>query len=337
MCTIIIHGIISEMNTKNLKNLIFFSLIIILSACAPSGQLSLPDSAFTDIPPTITPSSTLSPTTTQTPTPILSPTPLPSPTSTPRIHTVKLGETLGGIAWIYGVSVDKLMEMNPEIDPYVLTVDMQVVIPVETLPPANQTPEPTPVQLPLEGLNCLSDENSGVWCFVWVNNSSAESYENVIVSFNLADIDASAVNSIKEPAPLNVLLAGEKMPVAAYFPGPNPEQFQKSAQFSSAIPYNLESNRYLNAEVSMVTETPLLNKKMLRIEGTYQVADPASKVMIVGVALDQNEQIIGLRAWQADLSEPTIEGSFSLDLSAVSGTIEDYQLFIEAQPADSPN
>jgi hypothetical protein len=244
---------------------------------------------------------------------------------------------LGGIAWIYGVSVDKLMEMNPEIDPYVLTVDMQVVIPVETLPPANQTPEPTPVQLPLEGLNCLSDENSGVWCFVWVNNSSAESYENVIVSFNLADIDASAVNSIKEPAPLNVLLAGEKMPVAAYFPGPNPEQFQKSAQFSSAIPYNLESNRYLNAEVSMVTETPLLNKKMLRIEGTYQVADPASKVMIVGVALDQNEQIIGLRAWQADLSEPTIEGSFSLDLSAVSGTIEDYQLFIEAQPADSPN
>ncbi len=325
------------MNTKNLKNLIFFSFIIILSACAPSGQLSLPDSAFTDIPPTITPSSTLSPTTTQTPTPILSPTPLPSPTSTPRIHTVKLGETLGGIAWIYGVSVDKLMEMNPEIDPYVLTVDMQVVIPVETLPPANQTPEPTPVQLPLEGLNCLLDENSGVWCFVWVNNTSDESYENVIVSFNLADLDASEVDAIKEPAPLNVLLAGEKMPVAAYFPGPNPEQFQKSAQFSSAIPYNPESNRYLNAEFSVDSETPLLNNKMLRIEGTYQITDPASKVMIVAVAYDQNDQIIGLRAWQTELSESTLVGNFSLDLSAVAGAIEDYQLFIEAQPADLPN
>ncbi len=337
MCTILIHGIISEMNTKNLKNLIFFSLIVILSACVPSGQLSLPDSAFTEIPPTVTPSPTLSPTITQTSTPLLSPTPLPSPTSTPRIHTVKLGETLGGIAWIYGVSVDKLMEMNPEIDPYVLTVDMQVVIPVETLPPANQTPEPTPVQLPLEGLNCLLDENSGVWCFVWVNNTSDESYENVIVSFNLADLDASEVNAIKEPAPLNVLSAGEKMPVAAYFPGPNSNQFQKSAQFSSAIPYNPESKRYLNAEVSVESETTLLNNKLLTIEGNFQVADPVSKVTIVAVALDQNEQIIGFREWQADLSEPTVEGNFSLDLSAVSGIIEDYQLFIEAQPADSPN
>src|SRR5690606_34477247 len=149
---------------------------------------------------------------------------------------------------------------------------MQVVIPVETLPPANQTPEPTPVQLPLEGLNCLLDENSGVWCFVWVNNNSEESYENVIVSFNLADLDASEVNAIKEPAPLNVLLAGEKMPVAAYFSGPNSNQFQKSAQFSSAIPYYPESNRYLNAEVSVESETSLLNNQLLRIEGVYQVA-----------------------------------------------------------------
>lgn len=311
--------------------------LTLLAACVPSGQLSLPDTAFTAVPPTTTPSPTLSPTTTQTPTPLLSPTPLPSPTSTPRIHTVKLGETLGGIAWIYGVSLDKLLEMNPEIDPYVLTVDMQVVIPVETLPPSDQTPEPTPVQLPLEGLNCLPDEISGVWCFVWVNNTSDESYENVILNFNLADIEASAVNSIKGSAPLNVLLAGEKIPVAAYFPAPNPDQFQKSAQFSSAIPYNPESNRYLNAEITIESETQFLDNKMLRLAGTFELENPASKVTIVAVALDQNEQIIGLRKWESTFSEPKNEGTFEIDLSAVSGTIDDYQLFIEAPAVDSPN
>lgn len=321
------------------KIILLSSLIIPLltiTACVPSGQLSLPDSAYTDIPPTTTPSPTLSPTITQTPTPLLSPTQLPSPTSTPRIHTVRLGETLGGIAWIYGVSLEKLMEMNPEIDPYVLTVDMQVIIPVETLPPSDQTPEPTPVQLPLEGLNCLPDENTGVWCFVWVNNSTSVSYENVIVNFNLADLDATEVDSIQEPAPLNVLMAGEKIPLAAYFPGPNPEQFQKSAQFSSAIPYNPESKRYIDAEIFVEVETPLLDKKMLRIEGSYPVENSSSKVIIVAVALDVDGQIVGLRKWESDRAVGTWDGEFIIDLSAVSGRIESYQLFIEAISAESP-
>lgn len=311
--------------------------LLILVACVPSGQLTLPDNVFTDNPPTRTPSPSLSPTITQTSTPLLSPTPLPSPTSTPRIHTVRLGETLGGIAWIYGVSLEKLMEMNPEIDPYVLTVDMQVVIPVETLPPTNQTPEPTPVQLPVEGLNCLLDENDGIWCFVWVNNETDASFENVIVNFNLADLEATDVNSIKEPAPLNVLLAGEKIPLAAYFPGPNPEQFQKSAQFSSAIPYNTGSNRYVEADISVEEETSFLDKKMLRIEGEFSVENPASKVIIVAIALDGNDQIIGLRKWESGNEEVTSSGSFVIDLSAVSGSVERYQLFIEAVAAESPN
>jgi LysM repeat protein len=316
--------------------MVLFTLII-LSACVPSGQLALPNSAFTEVPPTKTIAPTLTPTVTNTPAPLLSPTPLPSPTSTPRIHSVKLGETLGGIAWIYGVSVDTLMEMNPEIDPYVLTVDMQVVIPVETLPPANQTPEPTPIQIPLEGLNCLADETGGVWCFVWVQNTGSEAYENVNVSFNLADMEASEVTSRQGTAPLNVLLAGEKLPVAVYFPEPNPEPFQKSAQFLSAIPYNPTSNRYIPIQINVGTVTSLLNDQMLTIAGDFSMEEQASQISIVAVALDEQDQIIGMRRWQAATTDPVSQGDFTIDLAAVSGKIADYQLFIEAQPSDLPD
>lgn len=330
--TISIHGIIPNMKSKSLLQLIFITLMFILSSCVPSGQLSLPESAFTRVPPTKTIAPSQTPTITLTATPILSPTALPSPTSTPRVHTIKLGETLGGIAWIYGVSLDALKTMNPEINPNIMIVGETVLIPVETLPPGNQTPQPTPIQLPLEGLNCLSVADGGAWCFVWVHNTSSESYENVNVSFNIADQQASKVFSRQATSPLNILLAGEKLPIALYFPAPVPQPFQKSAQFSTAIPYNPESGRYLNVEIDVELDQSSLGGQLRSIQGNFQLNQPASVVSIVAVAMDNQGQIIGLRRWQSTLSEPALQGEFLIELASVSGMIVEYQLFAEAQP-----
>jgi LysM repeat protein len=320
------------MTSKSIHQLFFIILMIILTSCVPPGQLSLPDSAFTRIPATATIAPTLTPTITLTTTPVLSPTSLPSPTSTPRVHTIKLGETLGGIAWIYGVSLDALKEMNPDTNPNVMIVGETLLIPVETLPPANLTPVPTPIQLPLEGLNCVAVADGGAWCFVWVHNTSLESYENVNVSFNLADLQASQVFSRQGTAPLNILLAEEKMPIAIYFPGPIPQPFQKSAQFSSAVPYNPESGRYLNIEININSDLSLLDGQLLTIRGEFSLKDPASYVSIVAVALDDQGQLIGLRRWQSSLTDPVLQGDFLIELASVSGIIAEYQLFAEAQP-----
>ncbi len=157
--------------------------MILLTACVPTGQLSMPDSSFTSTPETPTVAPSLTPTITSTPTSRLTATPLPSPTSTPRVHTIKLGETLLGISWSYNVSLDELKTLNPDVNPNIMVVGTDLLIPVATLPPTNLTPEPTPIQLPLEGLNCLPDANGSAWCFVWVNNTSTESYENVTIRF----------------------------------------------------------------------------------------------------------------------------------------------------------
>lgn len=319
------------MKPKSIHQLIIV-LMIFLVSCVPSGQLSMPNSAFTSTPvtPTIAPSQTA--TITSTPTPRLTSTPLPSPTSTPRVHTIKSGETLLGIAWFYNVSLDELKSMNPDVNPNFMIVGTDLLIPVATLPPTNLTPEPTPIQLPLEGLNCLPDAEDGAWCFVWVNNTSSEAYENVTIGFNLADLQASQVFSSQGTAPLNILLAGEKIPVAIYFSGPIPQPFQKSAQFVSAVPYNPESGRYLPISVEVNSDVSTLEGQLNSIEGKFALDEPASNVTILAVALDEQGNLVGLRRWQSSFSEPANTGEFQIDLAAVSGKIAEYILFAEAQP-----
>ena len=306
--------------------------MILVAGCVPTGQLSMPDSSFTSTPetPTLTPS--LTPINTLTPTPRLTSTLLPSPTSTPRVHTIKLGETLLGIAWFYNVSLDELKSLNPDVNPNIMVVGTDLLIPVATLPPTDLTPEPTPIQLPLEGLNCLPDADGGAWCFVWVNNNSSESYENVTLGFNLADLQASQVFSNQSTAPINILLAGEKIPVAIYFSDPVPQPFQKSAQFVSAIPYNSESGRYLSVRVKVDSEELSLDDQLITLSGNYTVDGEASMITIVAVALDEQENMIGLRRWQSSLEKPVRSGNFQIELAAVSGKISEYSLFAEAQP-----
>src|SRR4030042_2998743 len=76
----------------------------------------------------------------------------PAPTPTPFMHTVKKDETMLGIAFQYGISLEDLKTANPGVDPRFLSVGMQLVIPIsgeipETMP--TTTPVPMEWQQPL--------------------------------------------------------------------------------------------------------------------------------------------------------------------------------------------
>ncbi|MCK7510787.1 MAG: LysM peptidoglycan-binding domain-containing protein [Desulfobacterales bacterium] len=152
-----LKGIIGFMN-KQLQNAylvgIFLLISITLSACAGETTIQLPESVnapiFATATPKIAPTQTL--TATLTPTPIQTATQLPSPTSTPRSHSVKLGETLGGIALIYNVSLDGILSINPEVNPNAMTVGMTILIPAGTQIPGNRDSFPTPIAMPITDL-----------------------------------------------------------------------------------------------------------------------------------------------------------------------------------------
>jgi LysM repeat protein len=80
--------------------------------------------------PTWVPYPTFTPRPLSTPTAILMPTlPPEPPTPTPVVHVTVLGETLEGIAYAYGITVEALQEANQISDPNDLRVGQQLIIP----------------------------------------------------------------------------------------------------------------------------------------------------------------------------------------------------------------
>ena len=81
------------------------------SARASSATTSDGDSAATGRPPAATERTTTSEQPTAAP---------------PATYTVKTGDTLGGIAEKTGVSVERLQELNPELDPQALVAGQKI-------------------------------------------------------------------------------------------------------------------------------------------------------------------------------------------------------------------
>lgn len=330
----ILNGIMSFMNKnrtiKSGLSSLLTALLLFVGGCQHTTGIILPDNINTPIPATATlrPSST--PTITATATLAKTATALPSPTSTPRSHQIKLGETMGGIAWQYGVPLDSLIALNPDINPYAMKVGDTVLIPAETLTPSNQTPVPTTIAMPVESLTCTRLQDQGVRCFAWVQNTLDTALENVSISVNIADLEASQVFARQADAPLNVLLPADRMPFTVYFPPEMPQPFQFSAQLSSAIPLDDPTGRYLPLSLSDVVIDINKEADMAAVSGSFTVANPASSVRIVAAAVNSAGEILGLRIWQSDGAGIEDQTGFELQVYAVSGSIDQVLIFSEA-------
>jgi len=135
-------------------------LIVVLSGlvgCHPGKVPSSPltpvsDSVETEIPPTptatlkptvtlaptMTPSiPALKPTVTLVPTSTLLPTLTPTPIPTPKVitYTVQAGDTLSGIAKVYGVTVEAIVAAN-DLESDTIYIGQELVIPIEATQPS---------------------------------------------------------------------------------------------------------------------------------------------------------------------------------------------------------
>jgi LysM repeat protein len=260
-------------------------------------------------------------------------TPLPSPSPTLHTHTVRLGETMGSIAVLYGVTVPALMAANPEVDPNIMTVGMVLIIPAAPEGGNGGVPSPTAVNVTLSPVDCYPTAEGGTWCFLLAHNDQPMAVESLAVMVRAAGSDGQVISQTAY-AMLNLLPAGQDMPLAVYFAPPVAGQLTASAEMQSALPLADTNQRYVTATLEDMTITIDPGGLSARVDGVVLAAEGqanAAHTWVLAAALDANGKLVGLRRGEYGGTLPPGGQPFTLNLYSAAGKIASVQTLVEVQ------
>jgi LysM repeat protein len=278
-----------------------------------------------------------------TPSPVVLPSPtlLPSITPTPRLHIVAKGDTLLGIAYFYGVSLDDLRAVNPGVDANLLKIGDRLVIPATAQRGAATSadlPTVTPMALVLSGLRCDRIINGGAWCFLVVRNDLESPIESVSAEVRLMDASSGESMALSAYGLLNLVPGKTEFPLAVYFPPPLPADFQMAAELLTALPLAQGDGRYLPVQTAEVATQMDESGLLATVTGKLRLASessPAGSVWVLAAAYDANRAVVGLRRWELPAGqtlEPGVELPFRLNLYSAMLPIVRVEVWAEARP-----
>lgn len=253
----------------------------------------------------------------------------PAPTPTPFLHTVTNDDTMLGIAYQYGISLEDLQAANPGVDPHFMSVGMQIIIPI-----GGEITEvlPTPTAMPVHAVQprCYQAGDGGAWCVVALQNDTEASLENLSAWIGLYSIQGENVASQVVYAPMNILRPGRTIPLMAYFTPPLPDEFEARSEILSALAVAADDTRYLDLEVKAGTVEINPDGKQAVITGEVMIMDDVptpSQVWVLAVAYDANGDIVGARKWKS-----AGETHFEIPVYSLAGMIDHVEVLTEVRP-----
>ncbi len=305
------------------------ALILVMVACSGSR----PE-------PTVAPTPTLQPrqTATVTPTAVAQAvgTPLATvgPTPTPVTHVVESGDTLLGIATKYGVELAELLLANPGINPRLLSIGAEVVVPISGAQGPVATATPVPLQL--SSPRCYPEIEGGVWCLLLAVSGGSQPVEAVVALVTLSAPNGQPI--VTEPAysPLNLLTPGSSLLLAAYFEPPVPGYASASAVLASALLAGEVESRYPPVMLQLGTPTIQPDGLAASISVAARLADSDRKaeagLRVLAVALDAGGAPIGYRVWEtAQIDLLTVGIAFELFVPSLGPPIDELLVLAEAR------
>lgn len=282
----------------------------------PTATLSV-DVVVATMPPTATPAP-------YTP----EPTPTPTVTPTPVIHAIAAGESLLGIANTYGVSVAALQDTNGILDPRLLQIGQQLIIPrqeeVDAAEALTLTPTPTPLVVAVDNINFNESTIGGLSVLGEIHNTSGVPLEQVRVGVTLLDETGATVDTAEGLVALDLVDVDERAPFAILF-GENPGDFAHYRVYPlRAVPAYVGSY-YRDLEVADI-----------RFDGeryaSYTVTgrvknigpEEAVQVLVVLTAYDPLGRVIATRKVEPDYNVVPRggESAFTAVLSPAGGPVE---------------
>jgi LysM repeat protein len=315
---------------------VFTVLILsVLAACNTNGNQNEGQEADSTV--------TLIPFNSATPTPVLAtetpqpPTaaPLPSPTPTYRVYEVKSGDDLGGIAYAYGVSLSDLLHVNPDVNPYAMSIGTKLNIPPEVEKKGDDM-QPTPVGVQLGNAVCYPADLTGTWCFSEARNPFEHGVENITALLRVQKSGEEHQETYEMFPGLNTMEANGTLPLMVYIPENLGSQFSTNVELVSALPLQDNTDRYLGVTVENM-QTRTVSRAAVNVSGTVRLAEDAPKsakqVWLLGVAYDGNNQIIGVRRHEMQVGiQPGGEIEFSFDVYLIAGNMDHIVVLAEAMP-----
>jgi LysM repeat protein len=265
-------------------------------------------------------------------------TPIPTlkPSPTPFIHVVQKDDTLLGIAFRYGVSMDDLLAANPGIDPRILSIDQEIVIPLGEDDPMTQLlPTATPLPLHLSDVSCYLNQADSFWCISTLENDLEEPLEAVSAILTLQDENGLSIEAKTAYSPLNLIPPGAKIPLAAIFSDFTGEFAYALIRPSTSFPAQSVDERYITYELFRDVDEPAEDFKSWRIEGRLLSKDvegrSAARATILIVALDEKDLIIGFRKIKITTSIDAGETvNFNTEVFSLGPEIKSVEVYAEA-------
>jgi LysM repeat protein len=258
----------------------------------------------------------------------------PTPTSTPVTYVVQAGDTLGGIAYAFGVSVQDLQAANGNVQPEFLSIGQALIVPVPESGPivnANAPPTPTPVPAAFGTLACYATGTGALYCFVETRNTGDQPLTNVSARITLAGTDGIPLASGIAYSALDVIPPGAGAPLAILFPAVSSEIVAWAVQPMSAA-HGAPANHVPLEIVSQASAS-----SGARWEVTGQARNPsttnAAAAWITLTLYDGAGAILGYR------KEPLRGGlapgaalEFTISAASLGGPIDHISLAAEGRP-----
>lgn len=269
---------------------------VLLSACSIfSGEQAAPQSVLT---PYVTQTSAAEVLPTETAAP--EPTPEPTLTPTPFTHVLGSNETISSLALTYGLEVNEILAINPEITPKVLSVGTEILIPyINTKAEDGEesvSAISAPLALTLSEPTCTQTAEGGLWCLAQVSNPLNESTTGITVTFALKNGAGETVSEQAVPALLNLLAPNASLPVSAYFSAEVPADYSVSATLKTALPVDETDPGYAPVEIKVNSIDPAGQSARVSAVIPVQAADSGIRsIWVALIATDADGRIVGVR------------------------------------------
>jgi LysM repeat protein len=183
-----------------------------------AGCSATHDSAPT-IHPTLPPRVTLAVRAPVTPSPTARPV-FPAPTTapfvspTPFVYTLQAGDTLLSLSRRFGVPVGQMEAANSGLQPHMLQIGQQIIIPNPQFDPAGLPilPTATPLALPLSAPTCSETTTNTILCLGSVHNDFGLPVERVVVEVRLFDAQGRTLAEADTGIEQAIIPAGQFAP-----------------------------------------------------------------------------------------------------------------------------